>query len=76
MFRTIADTFSLPSPHGAGHGYNLEVTSDEPITITLESTLSSSATPNRVPLPSSAVKKHPNERLGRFGRLLDKPDLD
>ena len=35
-FITIADSSSLPSPLGTGHGYNLEVTSELGMTVTLE----------------------------------------
>jgi hypothetical protein len=47
LFRTIADSVSLPPPIGNGQGYNIELTADDPITITLDSVLRSSVIPNR-----------------------------
>lgn len=47
LFRTIADSLSLPAPLGTDQGYNIAITADDPITITLESVLRSSVIPNR-----------------------------
>lgn len=37
FFYTIADSASLPAPFGAGQGYELSITSDDPIDIVLDS---------------------------------------
>jgi hypothetical protein len=48
IFRTIADSLSLPAPTGSGHGYNIAISADDPITIELDSVLRSSVIPNRI----------------------------
>lgn len=35
-FSTIADSASLPSPHGTGHGYELAIAADDPINFKIE----------------------------------------